>query len=114
FGEGGAVGPDLTNTSRADREFLLSSIVDPSSVIRREYLSYVVSTTSGAVLTGLLADQDSASVTLLDAKGERTKIPRDRIEEIKESPVSLMPEDQWKEWTPEQVRDLFRYLQSNS
>jgi putative membrane-bound dehydrogenase-like protein len=112
FGEGVAVGPDLTNTSRADREFLLTSIVDPSAVIRREYLSYVVSTTSGAVLTGLLAEQDGASVTLLDAKGQRTKITRDRIEEIKESPVSLMPEDQWKEWTPEQVRDLFRYLQS--
>jgi putative heme-binding domain-containing protein len=86
--------------------------VDPSAVIRREYLSYVVNTTSGAVLTGLLAEQDGASVTLLDAKGQRNKIPRDRIEEIKESPVSLMPEDLWKEWTPEQVRDLFRYLQS--
>jgi putative heme-binding domain-containing protein len=111
FGEGGAVGPDLTNTSRADREFLLTSIVDPSAVIRREYLSYVVSTTNGAVLTGLLAEQDGASVTLLDAKGQRTKISRDKIEEIKESPVSLMPENLWKEWTPEQVRDLFRYLQ---
>jgi putative membrane-bound dehydrogenase-like protein len=113
FGEGGAVGPDLTNTSRADREYLLTSIVDPSAVIRREYLSYIVGTTSGAVLTGLLADQDGASVTLLDAKGERTKISRDRIEEIKESPVSLMPDNLWKDWTPEQVRDLFRYLQSN-
>jgi putative membrane-bound dehydrogenase-like protein len=112
FGEGGAVGPDLTNTSRGDREFLLTSIVAPSAVIKREYLSYIVVTTAGAVYTGLMAEQDGASVTLLDAKAQRTKLTRNKIEEMKESPVSLMPEDLWKEWTPEQVRDLFSYMQS--
>src|SRR4029077_12403792 len=37
FGEGGAVGPDLTNTSRADTAWLLTSVVDPGAVVRAQY-----------------------------------------------------------------------------
>ena len=33
FGEGETIGPDLTHANRKDRNFLLSSIVDPSAVV---------------------------------------------------------------------------------
>lgn len=111
FGEGNTVGPDLTPTSRGDREFLLASLVDPSAVIKNQYLSYVVTTTAGAILTGLIADQDAASITLVNDKNERTKIPRDKIEAVKESPTSLMPEKLVEQLTPQELRDLFAYLQ---
>ena len=80
-------------------------------MIKSQYLSYVVTLRNGVVHTGLIAEQDMASVTLLDAKNTRTKILRQQIEEIHDSPVSLMPEDQWKAWSPQQLRDLFAYLQ---
>src|SRR5262249_23934841 len=57
FGEGEALGPDLTHANRKDRDALLVSIVDPSAVVRKEYLSYVVTTSDGRVLTGLIAEQ---------------------------------------------------------
>jgi putative heme-binding domain-containing protein len=112
FGEGQVVGPDLTTASRGDREWLLASIVDPSAVIRSQYLNYIVVTTSGTVATGIIAEQDAASLTLLDAKNQRTKIARDQIEELKESPTSLMPDNLLEPLTPQELRDLFSYLQS--
>jgi putative membrane-bound dehydrogenase-like protein len=113
FGEGNKIGPDLTHLNRKDRQYLLLSIIDPSAVIRKEYLSYVVHTTDGRVLTGLIAEQTVNTVTLLGAKNERTVVPREKIESMVESPVSLMPEDLLKEFKPDQVRDLFSYLQSS-
>ncbi|MFP6677340.1 MAG: PVC-type heme-binding CxxCH protein [Pirellulaceae bacterium] len=113
FGEGLEIGPDLTKANRQDRSFLLVSLVDPNAQIRKEYLSYILVTNSGRVVTGLLTEQNATSVTLLGAKDERTVIVRDNIAEMRLSPNSLMPEDTLKPLTPQQLRDLFRYLQSD-
>src|SRR5262249_3663475 len=111
FGEGGTVGPDLTNTSRADTAWLLASIVDPSAVVRAQYAQYALHTTDGVVRTGIIAEQDGASVTLVDAKGEKTRVLRDRVESLRELPTSLMPEKLLDGLTPQELRDLFAYLQ---
>jgi putative heme-binding domain-containing protein len=111
FGEGEAIGPDLTHANRKDRDYLLVSTVDPSAVIRKEYLAYNVQTTDGRTFTGLLAEQTPAAVTLLDGKNQRTTIARAQIESLWESPVSLMPEDLLKGLKPQELRDLFSYLQ---
>jgi putative heme-binding domain-containing protein len=113
FGEGNLVGPELTHANRKDRDYLLASIVDPSAVIRKEYLSYIVQTRDGRLLTGLIAEQSANSLTLLDAKNQRTTIARTAIEAVQESAVSLMPENLLKELKPNEVRDLFSYLQSD-
>lgn len=110
--EGGQVGPDLTAANRGDRDFLLISIVDPSSVVRSQYLNYVATTISGGVLQGVIGEQDAASVTLIDAKGEKHKLQRSDIDEFVESSVSLMPEKLLENLNPQELRDLFAYLQS--
>lgn len=112
FGEGEALGPDLTTANRQDRDYLLVSLVDPSSVIRREYLSHVVQTIDGRVLVGLIVGQTAGSLTLADAKGERITVLRDEVETIEESPVSLMPDNLYRELAPQELRDLFAYLQA--
>jgi putative heme-binding domain-containing protein len=73
-----------------------------------------VRTTDGRVLTGLLAEQTPGAVTVLSARNERARVSRDRIESVEESPVSLMPENILKELKPQELRDLFRYLQSDT
>jgi putative heme-binding domain-containing protein len=113
YNEGESTGPDLTHANRKDRDYLLVSIVDPSAVIRKEYLAYVVQTTDGRTLTGIIALETPAAVTLVDAKNQRTTLNRSRIESIQESPVSLMPETLLKELKPQELRDLFSYLQSD-
>ena len=112
FGQGNKLGPDLTTANRNDRAALLANTVDPNAVIRREFMNYVVVTASGRILTGVMAEQDPASVTIIDANNQRTKVPRNEIEELREAEVSLMPERLLEKLTPQELRDLFAYLQS--
>jgi putative heme-binding domain-containing protein len=111
FGEGAKVGPDLTTANRQDRDFLLVSMVDPSSVIRKEYVAVVVETNAGRTLSGLPIAKSDTVLTLIDAKGERLELPLSEIAELRDSPVSLMPENLYRQFTPRQLRDLFAYLQ---
>jgi putative heme-binding domain-containing protein len=113
-GEGESVGPDLTYANRKDRDYLLLSLVDPSAVIRKEYLAYNVQTTDGCFFSGLIVEQTPNAVTLLDGKNQRIKIARNKIESMQESPLSLMPENLLKQLTPQELRDLFSYLQSDT
>ena len=113
FGEGNKVGPDLTGAERKNREFLLTSIVDPNAVIRKEFFSYVVATKDGRVLTGLLVDETPQTLTILDAKNQRTSLAQDDVEQLERAGQSLMPEKILDEIDADQVRDLMRYLQSD-
>jgi putative heme-binding domain-containing protein len=111
FGQGETLGPDLSYANRHDRDFLLSSLVDPTSVVRKEYQAYQLASKNGRVLSGLMVEQTLESITLRDAKGVRTQITRSDLEELKESDVSLMPESLYKEFSPQQMRDLFSFIQ---
>lgn len=111
FGEGAKIGPDLTTANRQDRDFLLVSLVDPSSVIRKEYVSVVIQTTNGRVLMGLPLERTDAGVTLIDSKAEKFTIPMNEIETIKDANVSLMPDNLYRQLSPKDLRDLFAYLQ---
>ncbi len=113
FGEGTKLGPDLTTANRKDRDFMLVSLVDPSSVIRKEYTNVVVQTRDGRVLTGLAVTRDDAGLTLVNAKNEKTMIATEDIDEVRESPVSMMPEDLYRQFKPQELRDLFSYLEMN-
>ncbi len=113
FGEGKKVGPDLTTANRSDSQALLISLVDPSSVIRKEYVSIIVQTTDGRVLTGLPVARSESAITLADTMGNTTTVVKSDIEEITESPVSLMPENLYRQLSPQDIRDLFAWLQSN-
>jgi putative heme-binding domain-containing protein len=112
FDEGGQIGPDLTHANRKDQSYLLASIVDPSAVVRKEFLNYNVETTDGRFLSGLIGEQSPNSVTILMANNERATISRDKIKSLQESAISLMPENLLKGLKPQELRDLFGYLQS--
>jgi putative heme-binding domain-containing protein len=113
FGEGTKLGPELTSANRRDRDFLLISLVDPNSVIRKEYVSIVVVTKDGRILTGLPSARNEAGVTLVNTKNEQVMIPTGEIEEMHESPTSMMPIDLYRQLTPQNLRDLFAFLQRN-
>jgi putative membrane-bound dehydrogenase-like protein len=113
FGEGAKVGPDLTAAERKNRPYLVTQIVDPSAYVRPEYMAYVIEARDGRSLTGLVVESTPGSVTIVNAKNERSVIPRDKIEEMVPSSTSLMPEKLLDEYTDPEIRDLFSYLQSD-
>jgi putative heme-binding domain-containing protein len=112
FGEGGVVGPDLTGYERESLLFWVENIVDPSAAIREEYTTTVVETRDGRVLTGILAAQDGQSLLLRDPEGKEIRLARQDVEQMRASPVSIMPEDQMRSLNEQQIRDLFAYLMS--
>ncbi len=112
FGEGGAVGPELTGYERDNLRYWLENVVDPSASIRDEYLAFVVETKDGRTLTGIISAQDKATITLRLSDAQPLRLAREQIEELRASPISLMPEDVLKGLNEQQVRDLFAYLMS--
>lgn len=113
FGEGSKVGPDLTSAERKNTGLLVTNVVDPSSVIRPEFIAQNVEMNDGRLLMGLIVESTPKSVTLLDAKNERTVLARDKIEQLKPSHLSLMPDNILDPLDDQQIRDLFSYLQSD-
>lgn len=114
FGEGNKIGPDLTSADRKNRDALLLNILDPSGYVRPEYVAQTASLQDGRVLTGLVIESSAQQITLVDAKNQKTVLSRDEIEELAPSPQSLMPERLLETLAPQELRDLFRYLQSTA
>jgi putative heme-binding domain-containing protein len=112
FGAGAKIGPDLTAADRKNLEVLLPNVIDPSAVIREGYQQYVVTTTDGRVLSGLLAENGADRVTVLDAKGVRTTLRKGEVESIARAETSLMPEGIIDPLSDQELRDLFAYLRS--
>ncbi|HKI17896.1 MAG TPA: PVC-type heme-binding CxxCH protein, partial [Isosphaeraceae bacterium] len=112
FNDGETIGPDLTGADRGDLDFLMTSLVDPSSLVRKEYQGQTVALHDGRVMTGLIVDENDRQLTLVDSNRQKTVIARDSIEGIKPSDVSVMPEGLLDKLSEPQIRDLFRYLQS--
>jgi putative membrane-bound dehydrogenase-like protein len=109
-GEGQDVGPDITSNGRASFEQLLSNVFDPSLVIGAAYQATTVTTKSGRSLTGLLVEDTPKRIVLKMQGGKTETVPRDDIEEMGISAVSLMPEGVEKQLKPQEIADLFAFL----
>jgi putative membrane-bound dehydrogenase-like protein len=114
FGEGAKIGPDLTSTDRKNRNFLATSIVDPSAIIRPEFVAHAITTTDGRLLNGIIVERGTNSLTLVDSKTDRTVLASSQVESLEPSPVSLMPEGIIDPLDDQQIRDLFSYLQRDA
>ena len=110
YGEGQDVGPDLTHDGRANFDLLLSNVFDPSLVIGVAYQATNVVTVQGRSLTGLLVEDSPKRVVLKLQGGKLETIPRNDIDMLTISKVSLMPEDVEKQLKPKEIADLFAFL----
>jgi putative heme-binding domain-containing protein len=114
--EGGGVGPDLSGIAgRFSTRDLLESIVVPSKVISDQYEAVIIATVDGRVVTGRIAnlhnDQISIVTDMLDP-GHMVNVRRGDIEEMKASPVSMMPEGLLDTLDRDEILDLIAYLLS--
>lgn len=111
FGTGGNIGPDLTGSQRANLDYVLENVVDPSAVVAKDYLMTVIATTDGRTLTGIIRHEDSKSLTLRTTTGD-VILPINEIKHRKTSPISMMPEGLLEALSTEDARDLISYLGS--
>ncbi|MBW3598737.1 MAG: DUF1080 domain-containing protein, partial [Planctomycetes bacterium] len=111
FGTGGDVGPDITGANRSNVDYLLTNVLDPSAVMAKEYQPSVIYTDQGRVITGIVKQEDSASLTVRTAN-ETVVIPKGEIDEVQQSPLSMMPDNLLQPLSKTEVASLFAYLQS--
>ena len=109
FAVGGKIGPELTGSNRANLDYLLSNILDPSALIGKDYIPHVLETSDGRVLTGLVRDETPTALTLITAT-ETLIVPKNEIDSREASKKSMMPEDILKPLSDDEVRGLFAYL----
>jgi putative membrane-bound dehydrogenase-like protein len=113
-GVGGQVGPDLSSIGKkASRENLYESILIPSKAIADQYIQHSVTTTAEVTVSGLLVSDTPAAITLRDANGKDTVVPKKDIDgPVRKLKTSIMPEDIVAGLTEEELVDLVAYLET--
>jgi putative membrane-bound dehydrogenase-like protein len=111
FGSGGTIAPDLTGSGRHNLDYLLSNIIDPSSVVNKDFRMSILRMADGRILNGLVTSQDNDRLVLQTAKEKLTLLKAD-IEDQKLTTLSPMPDSILQPLTPDQIRNLISYLQS--
>lgn len=110
--EGRQVGPPLTTVGiKLSREQFFESILTPSSAILMSFELWIVKTKEGDVKTGIKTEDNDDHITLKDNNGEYLDIPRDKIAVMKQSALSMMPEDITKSMTVKDLVDVVEFLQ---
>jgi putative membrane-bound dehydrogenase-like protein len=110
-GQGGSVGPDLSQIGRIrDPRSLLEAVVFPSSTIVPDYRQFVIATRAGVVHTGMIVRDDADAIYLRTAELAEIRVGRGEIEGMKESAISIMPQGLEKTMSPQELSDLLEFL----
>jgi putative heme-binding domain-containing protein len=113
FGEGGKIGPDLTGSQRANSEYLLTKLLDPSAVVARDYQMTIVTTKNGRVISGLVKEENDKTLTL-QTQNELVRLDKNDLEDRQRSQQSMMPDGLLVPLSAIEVRDLIAYLSGPS
>lgn len=114
FGEGIALGPDLTGSNRADLAYVLENTLAPSAVVGKDYLLNVFTMKDGSTLSGMVRGETPEFVKLAMPGGAVTDVKVAEITKREEIPQSLMPAGLFDVLPLDQVADLVKYLASPS
>ncbi|MEX2139166.1 MAG: PVC-type heme-binding CxxCH protein [Pirellulales bacterium] len=109
-GEGHKLGPDITANGRASFEQLVSNVFDPSLVIGPAYQVVTVVTEDGRNLTGLIAEDNDQRIVLRLPGDAEEIVPRNNINYLRSSKLSMMPEGIESVLTRQQLADVFAFL----
>jgi putative heme-binding domain-containing protein len=92
-GGGVRLGPNLEElTTKLSGADLVLSILHPSQRIEKDYAQVTVITTDGKQITGIKVEENENEVVVRNpVQSDPIRIPRDTIDEMVDSPVSLMP-----------------------
>ena len=110
YGEGGILGPDLTGSNRANREYILLNIVDPNFDVPDGYKMIILKTINNRVLAGTIAEEDEQKVVLKSVTGKEI-ISKDEIKDRQKLAISMMPEGILETISKNDFYALIKYLQ---
>jgi len=111
-GNRSALGPALAGAAkRFSRKDLFTAIVAPNRDVSPRYQTTVVGTVDGKVYTGLVVYRSVDGLTLRNSNNQTTRIEAAEIDFENKKSTSLMPEGLLKDLSPQDLADLYTYLQ---
>ena len=111
YGEGGRIGPELTGSNRADPDYILLNILDPSYDVPEGYRLVTVTDKDGRVYAGNIKEEDDARL-VLNMVGQTSVIAKSDIRARTVSDISLMPEGLLLTLKDSEFLDLIQYLRT--
>jgi putative heme-binding domain-containing protein len=108
-GEGGQIGPNLSNLRQRDYASVLRDLTNPSYAINPDFVPHALRLVDGRVLNGVIRTEGDV-LLVGDEKGEVTRVARDEIDEMKASTVSVMPKDIHEKLGEAKLKDLLTFL----
>lgn len=112
--EGGTLGPDLADVGkRYKRAEILESLLEPSKKVDPKYVTHLLVTTQGQVLTGTLAEKtekESVLNVIQDGKAVQVRVPNEEVDELLPQKASMMPEKLLRDLTIQEAADLLEFL----
>jgi len=110
YGVGGTVGPDLTGSQRANLDYVLQNVVDPSALISNEYQVTLIRTKDRRVVSGIASETGDSWKVVTEAG--TVLVPRDEVDKVRKSELSMMPEGLLNGRSESEVADLVAYLRT--
>jgi putative heme-binding domain-containing protein len=111
FGEGGAIGPELTGAQRGNVRYWIENIADPSASVADRFRVSLFLLRDGRIVTGVPLQED-AQVIRVQTPTEQTRVLKEDLEERRASAKSLMPDGLMDLMTSQERKDLMKYLMS--
>jgi len=108
-GQGGTIGPDLSNLTQRDYASVLRDLTQPSFAINPDFIAQSLVLDDGRVLTGSVRSRGD-SLIVGDTDGRETVVLRASVEETRPSSVSIMPQGIPQQLGEAKLRDLLTYL----
>ncbi|QDU95320.1 DUF7133 domain-containing protein [Lignipirellula cremea] len=109
---GPAIGPQLDGAGKRGVARLLEDVLDPNRNVDAAFRTVNVLTSDGKVISGLKQREEGEVLVLADQRGQEIRIPRDDIDQIRNSPLSLMPANMAEALPEKDLYDLLSYLLS--
>ncbi len=123
-GKGGRLGPDLTSTGGArSLEYIIESIRNPSRRLAQgiseamkefsqEYETVTVVTPEGQKITGVVLNEDSFTLQMMDTREQIHLLEKDKLRSFEKSRESLMPAYDTKTLSEKDLQDIVAFLLS--
>ena len=104
------MGADLNGVRNQGAATLLLNVLDPNRNVKPKFLSYVVQTRDGRVLSGLVRGESANTITVRQPDGKEITVQRVEIEAMRGTRLSFMPEGLEKQFDFQAMADLLEYL----
>ncbi len=109
-GVGRSVGADLDAFDDLSDAALLEAVLDPNRAVEARYLSYTLVTTGGEMFGGLVQEERSHDLVLVDSSGQARTFLRTEISDLRSSGLSFMPSGLENDLSPQDLADVFAFL----